>query len=318
MSTRREFLIGAAAMAASAHAAITPLTSKQRIDNALKGAEVDRSPFTYWHHFLDETKSAEDHAKSTLDFYRKFHVDLVKVMSDYPYPKPAGEWFAAKPEQNPFPKQIRALELIRDGLGGKAYFVETVFNPYNVAEKLSSKEQVAKLRAEKPQRLLDLLEVIAKSEANHAKRAIATGASGIFIAIANSTDPEYSKFSEPFDKMVLEAVKSAPLNTLHIHGDKINLDRYYTGWPASVINYSMHTTGIQLADVRKKWSGVIMGGMDEVNFRKLSAGPGLKRVWIEAGKAAGAKFIFAPGCSVPNDSTDNELLVVTRYFGADK
>jgi hypothetical protein len=30
---------------------------------------------------------------------------------------------------SPFPEQLRALELIRDGLRGQAYFVETIFNP---------------------------------------------------------------------------------------------------------------------------------------------------------------------------------------------
>ncbi len=39
---------------------------------------------------------------------------------------------------------------------------------------------------EQPQALLDALGVIAKSEANHAARALATGASGIFLAIANA------------------------------------------------------------------------------------------------------------------------------------
>ncbi len=314
MLSRREFFLTAAA-AATASAAITPLNSRQRIDNALKGADVDRSPFTYWHHFLDENKPAEDHARSTLEFHNKFKTDLVKVMSDYPYPKPKAEWFELKEEKNPFPRQIRALELIRDGLKGDAYFVETIFNPINVAEKLSSKEAVAKLKAEKPQKLLDALEVIAKSQANHARRSIAAGASGIFIAIANSADADYARFSQPFDKMILDAVRTAPLNTLHIHGENINLDLFTSGWSASVLNYSPVATKIPIAEARRKWSGVIMSGLDEINFKQIQAGQ-MKRIWSDAGRAAGKKFIFAPGCSVPNDSTDAELLVVTRYFGA--
>ena len=62
-----------------------------------------------------------------------------------------------KPLENPFPDQIRALELIRQGLNGDAYFVETIFNPFNVAEKLSSREDVRRLRDENPQALLDAL-----------------------------------------------------------------------------------------------------------------------------------------------------------------
>lgn len=311
MISRRAFLTYTSA-ALVARGAST-LTSKQRVDRALKGEDVDRSPFTFWYHFVDETKPGEQHAKSTLEFHRKFHTDLVKVMGDYPYPKPKAEWFDLRVDKNPFPQQIRALALIRDGLGNDAHFLDTLFNPYNVAEKLSSKEAVQKLRAEKPQRLLDALEVIAKSQSAHARHAIATGASGIFLAIANSSDPEYAKFSEPFDKMVLESVRSAPLNVLHIHGDKIDLPRFYSGWAATGINYSMHGTKIPIADARKRYSGVLLAGIDEVNYRKLSE-PDLNRQHQEAMNAAGKKFILTPGCSVPNDTTDDEMQRLPRIL----
>src|SRR5438874_323503 len=106
MLSRRQFL-ATSASAALLRGAV--LSSKERVDRALRGEDVDRTPFSFWHHFLDEAKPPEDHARSTLAFHDKFHTDLVKVMSDYPYPKPSAEWFDVKVEQNPFPKQIRAL-----------------------------------------------------------------------------------------------------------------------------------------------------------------------------------------------------------------
>lgn len=321
MISRRQLMIGSVSAALLRGAA---LSSKERVDHALKGADVDRAPFSFWHHFLDESKSPESHAQSTIAFHEKFHTDLVKVMSDYPYPKPKAEWFDLKVDQNPFPKQVHALELVRDGLAGRAYFIETIFNPWNVAEKLSSPQQVSALMHEKPQRLLDTLEIIAKSEANHARRAVQAGVSGVLLAIANAqagvmTAPDYAKFSEPFDKMVLDAIPSAPLNVLHLHsdakfGDKLYLDRFYTGWSASVINYSLHT-GVGIADLRRKYDGVIMAGLDERGFRTLSPSD-LKRQWAAASRAAGKKFILAPGCSVPNDSSDEELSRLPKLFGA--
>ncbi|MDP9171716.1 MAG: hypothetical protein M3N54_13955 [Acidobacteriota bacterium] len=321
MVSRRNFLLGSAAAVTLRGAA---LTSTERIDRALKGEDVDRAPFSFWHHFLDESKSGEEHAQSTLRFHDKFHTDLVKVMSDYPYPKPKAskpeaEWYALREDKNPFPRQIRALEKIRDGLAGKAYFVETLFNPWKVAENLSSVDEVRRLQREKPQALLDALEAIAKSEANHAWRSVEAGAAGIFLAVANAQDgvqtqADYAKFSEPFDKMVLAAVGSEPLNILHLHGDKVYLDRFYRGFAAQGINYSAVGTGVGIAKVRERYSGLILGGLDEVNYRKLTRGD-LKRQWIEARKAAGKKFILTPGCSVPNDSTDEELAVLPKMFG---
>lgn len=318
MHSRRTFLLGSAAAAVALRGAT--MTSKERVDRALKGQDVDRSPFSYWYHFLDAAKPGEEHARSTLAFHEKFHTDLVKVMSDYPYPKPKAEWFVLREEKNPFPQQIVALEKIRDGLGSKAYFVETLFNPYKVAENLSSPDEVRRLMRDKPQALLDAMEIIAKSEANHARRAVAAGAAGVFVAIANAqtgymSQEDYAKFSEPFDKLVFDAVRAAPLNVLHLHGDKVYLDRFYRGWSASAINYSAHGTGVSIAAVRAKYPGVLMGGLDEVNYRKLTAAD-LKRQWIDAKNAAGPKFILTPGCSVPNDSTDQELSMLSKMFGA--
>ncbi|HEY6390232.1 MAG TPA: uroporphyrinogen decarboxylase family protein [Bryobacteraceae bacterium] len=317
MLSRRNLLLGSAAAFTLRGAA---MTSKERVDRALKGADVDRPPFSFWYHFLDASKSGEEHARSTLEFHEKFHTDLVKVMSDYPYPKPKAEWYALREEKNPFPQQIRALEQIRDGLRGQAYFVETFFNPWKVAENLSSVEEVRRLQHERPQALLDALELIAKSEANHARRAVAAGASGVFLAIANAQDglmtqADYAKFSEPFDKLILEAVRSAPLNILHLHGDKVYLDRFYEGWAATAINYSMHGTGVPIAKVRASYSGVILGGIDEVNYRKLTRDD-LKRQWTEAAHAAGKKFILTPGCSAPNDSSDEELSRLPKILNA--
>ena len=42
------------------------------------------------------------------------------------------------------------------------------------------------------------------------------------------TREDYRKFCEPFDRMVLKAAASAPLNVLHLHGDKVYLDLFTT------------------------------------------------------------------------------------------
>lgn len=308
-TTRRSFLLST--LVGVAAAAKGAMTSQERVDRCLAGKDLDRPPISLWHHFGLERERPRSHADATLSFHRDFGTDLVKVMSDFPYPKPSGDWWELREEPNPFPQQIEALGMIQAGLHRQAYFVETVFNPWTVAEKLSSKEEVQRLKQEQPQRLLDALEVIAKSESNHARKAIQTGARGIFLAIANAEPPtlsreDYLKLSAPFDKIILEAVKNEPLNTLHIHGAKVYLDLFQSGWPSTVLNYSVATTGIPLATTRSSYTGVLAGGIDEVNYRSLTQ----EQIRQQAEKAraeAGRRFFLTPGCSVPNDSTAEEL-----------
>ncbi len=293
------------------------LGRKERIDRAMRGADVDRVPFSFWQHF--RLRTAEAHAEATLDFHRRYRTDLVKVMSEFPYPKPAGKWYELRPEANPFPQQIRALELIRDGLQGAAYFIETVFNPWRVAQKLSSNEEVRKLKEEKPQALLDALEAITQSEINHARLALAAGAVGVFLSVdgavaAELSPEEYAKFSAPFDQRILEAVSGARLNVLHLHVEPEYLGLFH-GFPAAILNYSQRVSGIPMAEMRRQFGAVLAGGIDEVDYRALGLDE-LRGQWEAASKAAGPKFILTPGCSVPDGSTPEELSRLPRVVGA--
>jgi len=325
MMNRRSFIRSAAVAAGIAVAqpifgrvaGRKPLHRKERVDRALAGREVDRPPFTHWHHFGPQT--SEVHAKATLDYHWKYRTDIVKVMSDYPYPKPVGNWYELKVLDNPFPDQIRALELINAGLNGDAYILETAFNPWQVAVKLSSKEEVLRLQQENPQRLLDALDVLTQSHINHAKRAFAVGASGILLSIANAKREElspsdYAKFSAPFEKRFLDATSSAKLNFLHLHWENEYVDQFI-GFQAPVINWSVQTSGVLVSTVRSKFSQTIATGIDEVKYKDLSATQ-IREQWQSASNEAGSKFILTPGCSVPNDSTDEELSRLPQVLGA--
>jgi uroporphyrinogen decarboxylase len=281
------------------------------VDRALAGQDVDRPPFSAWHHFGLEKEPPEVFAQATVRFHRQTGTDLVKVMSDFPYARGSGNLSRLRVESNPFPAQIRALELIRDGVGNQNYFVETIFNPWNVAEHLTSKQHLLELKANEPQKLMDALEVIARSEANHARLALNTGAHGVFLAIQNATpdvlsEEEYAKFSEPFDKLILSAVSGAPLNILHLHGSRIYWPHFTKGWTAAGINYSSIATRVPISEVRAQYAGLTLGGIDEDNFPKLSSNE-LRQQALRARQEAGKRFILTPGCSVPNN-TSNEFV----------
>ena len=158
-----------------------------------------------------------------------------------------------------------------------------------------------------------------ESEIAHARRAVATGASGVLLSVANANAAElstedYVKFSQPFDRRILEATREARLNVLHLHVDPAYLG-LFEGFPAPVINYSLHVSGIPIADIRRRYRSAVAGGIDEVNYRKLTAAE-LQAQSKAAAAAAGRKFILTPGCSVPNDSSAAELSRLPQVLGA--
>src|SRR5262249_11055193 len=103
-----------------------------------------------------------------------------------------------------------------------------------------------------------------------------------------------------------ETAGRAPLNVLHLHVEREYLDQFHSFY-APVVNYSLHVTGIPMSEARAAFPGqVLAGGIDEVNYRTLTAAQ-IRWQWDAAVHAAGKKFILTPGCSVPNDSSPADL-----------
>ncbi|MCI0421054.1 MAG: twin-arginine translocation signal domain-containing protein [Acidobacteria bacterium] len=326
--SRRDFLKLASVLASASTAGPALLASGrshmgkvERVRAALRGERVDRVPFTCWHHFGLEKLPGEKHAEATLDFYRKFDVDLLKVMSDSPYPPPEGldkisepeDWQRLEPLKNPFPEQIKALRLINKELKGQALFVETIFQSWNVAEKLSSKKDLAQLKENDPKLFKTVLRAISESQVNHARLALDAGAAGIFLAVSAAdhfvTDPQdYVKMGRESDLIILEAVRDKSiLNVLHVHGNKPHWDTLVT-YPVQVMNYSAHGTGIGLSDIRRKFTGTLMGGLNEGKIASQMPEELANDVHAATLAMQKRRFILSPGCSVPNDISAEVLL----------
>ena len=312
------------------------LTHKERVDRALRGQDVDRPPYTFYHHYKRPTPQLE--AQDHLDFHRTYHTDIVKVMNDFDYPKSnTGNWWELKPLDIPFPRQLTTLKLVRDGLNGDAYFIDTIYGPYMTAMILfQSQPQFAgqsgsdEVRSEVIQGIREFqtahpdewhtaLEAITQSTLNHIRHTREIGASGALVSIFNAEirfGPvnEYQKYSRRYDKQVLDALADTKLTVLHLH----YLDRAYLpefrDFRAAVIQYSVKTSGIPISEFRKYYAEPFAGGVDEIDFDKLTAAD-IRRQWSEAQEQAGSKYIAAPGCSVPNHSTPAELARFPQSLG---
>ena len=340
MLNRRQFISAMAAATAmtavrSSSAAPTRLTHKERVDRALRGEDVDRPPFSLWHHYKRPTAQLE--AQDHLAFHHKYDTDFVKVMNDFDYPRSTtGKWYELQPLKVPYPEQLRTLELIRDGLNSDAYFIDTLYGPYMTAMLLLAAEpefagkkdaedrsdvisRIHTFQKENPSEWEGAMEAITLSTINHIHRSQELGCSGTLVSIFNATSKfgsvsDYERYSRPYDKRVLAALAGTKLTLLHLH----TLERPYLSqfqdFEAPVINYSVKTSGIPIAEVRKVYPQAIAGGVDEVDFDKLTAEE-IRKQWMLSREQAGSKYIITPGCSVPDASTDAELARMPSAVG---
>jgi uroporphyrinogen decarboxylase len=339
---RREFLRSAAAGTGLALAkpvfgktGAATLTHKERVDRALRGEDVDRPPFTFYLHYKKPTAQLE--AQDHLEFHRRYKTDIVKVMNDFDYPQSTtGKWYELKALDSPYPEQLATLKIIRDGLNGDAYFIDTLYGPYMTAMILfRSQPEYAKLgeeegekavipalhafQKEHPDEWHTALEAITQSTINHIQKSKEIGSSGALVSLFNTQSnygpvEDYNRFSRPYDKRVMDALADTKLTFLHLH----NLDRAYLDqfkdFSVPVIQYSVKESGIPIADARKIYSQTIAGGVDEIDFKKLTVDE-MREQWKSARAAAGSKYIATPGCSVPNSSTPAELARFPQSLG---
>jgi uroporphyrinogen decarboxylase len=341
---RRNFLYAAAATTGLAIArpafgtktGSTILTHKQRVDRALQGKDLDRPPFTFYHHYKRPTAQLE--AQDHLDFHRTYNTDIVKIMNDFDYPQSkTGKWYELKPLDSPYPDQLTTLKLVRDGLNGDAYFLDTLYGPYMTAMILfQSQPQFASLgkseevqdqqikslhefQQQNPEAWHGALEAITQSTLNHIRQSKEIGSSGALVSIFNAESKfgsvaDYEQFTRPYDKRIFDALADTRLSVLHLHYlEKPYLDQF-KDFQAPVIQYSVTTSGIPISEVRKQYSQTILGGVDEINFKNLTVAE-MRQQWKEARSQAGANYIAAPGCSVPDSSTPEELGRFPRAVG---
>lgn len=339
---RRSFLFRAATTAGFAFSRSVfgdgqkALTHKERVDRALRGQDLDRPPFTFYHHYKAPTARLE--AQDHLDFHRTYKTDIVKVMNDFNYPhSTTGKWYELKPLDSPFPDQLTTLQLVRDGLNGDAYFIDTIYGPYmTVMILFQSQPQFANLpksdevqdeqirslhefQQQNPDAWHGALEAITQSTINHIRHSKDLGASGALVSIFNAESKfgsisDYERYSRPYDKRVFDALADTKLSILHLHYlERPYLDQF-KDFNAPVIHYSVKTSGIPISDVRKLYSQPIAGGVDEIDYEILMIDE-IRQQWTEAWQEAGNKYIAAPGCSVPDSSTREALARFPRSLG---
>lgn len=341
---RRTFLSAASAAAGfgaakavfGSPASSSTLSHKERVDRALRGQDLDRPPFTFYHHYKRPTARLE--AQDHLEFHQNYHTDIVKVMNDFDYPSSqTGKWYELKPLDSPFPDQLATLERVRDGLNGDAYFIDTVYGPYMTAMILFQKQpqfaglgkseevqdqQIKSLHAfqqQNPDAWHGALEAITQSTINHIQHTKKLGASGTLVSIFNAESKfgsveDYKRYTRPYDKRIADALADTKLSILHLHYlERPYLDQF-KDFNAPVFQYSVKTSGIPISEFRRHYSQTLAGGVDEIDYQKLSVAE-MRRQWTEARSEAGTKYIAAPGCSVPDASTPEELERFPRAFG---
>ena len=291
------------------------MDKQERIDRVLAGEEVDRPPVSLWYHFGVQHGPGEQFARIAIDFFEHYDFDFMKVMNDYFYPLPEGLDGIRSAEDleriRPIDinacdwgRQFEALEIIAGRLEGKAYFIDTVFDPWQTLQRHMAGARIGQLMAESPEAVTGALNVITDALIAYCLRSLQIGSAGIFVSVPAAGEiiahDDFLQFVLPHTQRLFAAISGKGiLNTAHIHGKDLYFDDLLD-LPAAVFSWwDRSSRGPSLRSVKDRISGCVMGGIDQTIVSRSS--PAFLKKHVQEGLALGGKrrFILAGGCSIP-------------------
>jgi uroporphyrinogen decarboxylase len=321
------------------------LNKRERVYAALHGEPVDRLPVSLWRHFHKQDQAPEALARATLEFFRRYDLDLIKVTPNGLYgiedwgasirrssddntpprlKRPVVEtpegWrhlAALSVEQGALGRELQALAAIRAGLAhDDTPVLMTLFSPLTLAYKLAGDAVQQHIRNH-PEDLHFGLATIAETTARYGLATLSAGADGIFFAtqMARSSmlsAAEYQVFGERYDLIVLEYLaRQTDLIVLHLHGEDVFFD-LVPHYPVIAVNWHDQETRPSLSEALDRTRKTLMAGLD----RKLLAtgsprevAEQVREAWRQTG---GQRLILAPACVIPPQTPEANLQAVIQ------
>ncbi len=236
------------------------------------------------------------------------------------------------PTGGPFGEHLELLRLIKAGIGDTP-FIQTVFSPLSVLSYLalntqaSSKEaarqerydRIRALLTENPEGAHVALSALTQTLAGYAVACLEAGASGIFFAITRLaregvlTREEFETFGRAYDLQVLQAVRDASFNMLHLCGPRAYFD-LVADYPVHAINWA--TVGQHnpsLGEAQARTGLAIVGGVDEEGVLQRGTPEDVIAAARQSLQAtSGKKVLLAPGCCTALDVPAANLHALRR------
>jgi uroporphyrinogen decarboxylase len=287
----------------------------KRLDAVLKGKTPDRPPVCMWYHFGNQHASGKKFAAIALEWFEHYDFDFLKLMNDYYYPMPEGldEIKSAEdlaqikpfdPEKVAWKEQLKAVKLVGEALHGKAYFIDTLFDPWQCLLKSLAGEHLADLAITQPDALKRALDVVADNLISYSRKSLELGSSGIFLSLLasqNLLDRElFLEFAKPAAMKVFTAIKDlGRMNVAHLHGAPIYTDDLLD-FPVQILSWEDRKPGNpSLEEIKGRWPGVVMGGIDIDQVICVSTARCRENVREGLRLGGDSRFILANGCSIP-------------------
>lgn len=321
------------------------MNKRDWVTKALQGEKVDCVPVGFWFHFLDNEvistgMERPELIEQNLDGHRQFndafHPDFVKLMTDglfyrpqYTYPKLHTSHDLAK--VRPLGRNHAFLNAcvdhakrVREIFGEDILIFYNIPSPFHhILKQLtgtSGMKEFPKCMAEDPDAFTIANHALLSDMLNLTERVMTEGTmDGIYFGLHNDNvfpAEQYETLIKPGELEILETANAIhPINIAHICGyrGRVNNFEVYKDYPATVFNWSLHTTDLSIAKGKKFFTHCksVIGGFDQTPGSLIHAGSKediqryVHKLLVENGTQG---FILGADCTIPSDTPIEHLI----------
>ena len=328
------------------------MNSLQRFQHRLNGEPVDRPPnfdimMTFAAHFINQPLSRYylDHnvlCEANLAVLESFNLDIVQAISDpyreaydfglqvdfpedglplskTPLLQEPADLNNIKPP-NPYTgkrmsDRLEAIRKFRQQVGGEIPIMGWVEGALAEAADLRGDTNILIDMYDRPEWMLELLEIIVEVEIAFARAQIEAGADiiGLGDAIASQVSPSmYAEYALPYEQQIFEAVHEAGgIARLHICGNTSRIVPQMVDSGADIIDLDWMVDIKSAAECYGEYP-VICGNFDPVRIMLQGSPEEVYQASQYCLQNGGPRLISAAGCEIPDRTPHENLRAQTR------
>jgi uroporphyrinogen decarboxylase len=292
--------------------------SSASIRSLIDGAPLDSPPILLWKHF--RTDQPNQLAHQTVEFYRRYRLAAAKIMPDIPllfedfalssFAQLAQlRRFGAVSEVGRAAEYIRTVELTRAQLDKDDVLLVTLFSPLGLIGLWSGPTGLRQMADGDRAVAHEVLWALAGLVSQLARACVEAGADGVYYSCWGQdvlTEMEYLELGVPYDLAGLRGAAAAEFQLLHVHGALDQAVERYAGYPVQVVGWSEAESAVTLPEGAGSLPGkFVMGGISELWRMGSEKSDGARLNQLR--ELLGPAFVAAPGCSLPDQITDDAL-----------
>ncbi len=281
-------------------------------------------PAGFFLHFDPACRTGQAAVDKHLEFFRYTGMDFVKIQYERKFPpipeiKTPDDW--AKMPEYPldfYAEPLKVVEGLVKATKKEALVILTLYSPFMFAAQTTSYDLITRHIQTDPDKVKIGMRAITNSAMRFVQECIRLGLDGFYTSTqggeaARFSDPAlFDACIRPYDLELMEEInRTCPFSILHVCDYQLpysSISRF-ADYPGQVVNASLELTGgkISAKDVATMFNRPFMGGMDRLGTLAKGSPAEVRKAAEAALREAPERYILAADCTVPADTSWDNL-----------